>query len=670
MVSLELLGGVSLEVDGRAVRGPPAQRHRLALLSVLAVSTSRTPTRDKLIALLWPERDDKSARKLLNQSVYVLRKAFGEQVIRSVADELRLDTSSIYCDVTAFERAAAAGELPRAAALYGGPFLDGFFLGGSPSFERWVDAERRRLSDAHATVLEELAMRADARRHVRRAVEWWKARAAHDPFDSRVALRLMEALEAAGNFAGALETAGAHARLLKQELGMDPPPEIDAAVERLRRVPGHIVRREEEGSAQVSDHSLSIRLTGARSTRPSSPTEPLRKRSTAQWITYGLATALVATVALGIWRLRVGRPGNDTMPRNELVSASPDESTRIDPTTTLAARGTESVAAYELYLHGSDPLVLRSDSAARRGLEDLRQAVAYDPNYSAAWAALACLYLRVGNSDGADAGLGEREALAEQAALRAVALDGSLADSHASLGLVRMTHFDFDAAEKELMRAIALRPDDTRAREWLVAVYLWTGRLQEALTEANRATELDPLSPTANAELARALAANDRCDEALTVLHGLQGLEPQLLRVRVIAAGCYAQRGSWQRATELLRTQVEHNRNANSLGMLGHMLARAGRREEALYIRAELMDRWRDSRSGALPVATVYAGLGDADRAFTWLERAVDDHSLVVSSHNYQVMTTISQVLGNDSRFEGLSTRLGLKRANAGSPSD
>lgn len=127
----------------------------------------------------------------------------------------------------------------------------------------------------------------------------------------------------------------------------------------------------------------------------------------------------------------------------------------------------------------------RSDSAARRGLEDLRQSVAFDPDYSAAWAALACLYLRVGNSDGTDPGLGELETLAEQAALRAVALDDSMVDAHARLGLVRMTDFD----------AIALGPDYTRSREWLVTVYLWTGLPPEALKEANRATELDPLSP-------------------------------------------------------------------------------------------------------------------------------------------------------------------------------
>lgn len=664
MVSLELLGGVSLEVGGRAVEGPPAQRHRLALLSLLAVHGSRTPTRDKLVAFLWPERDDVSARKLLNQSVYVLRKAFGEDVIRSAADELRLDTSLIYCDVTAFEAALARGELRRAAGLYSGPFLDGFFFGSSPSFEQWLDVERHRLAAAYASVLEQLAARAEAQRDVRSAVEWWRARAAHDPLDSRVALRLMEALEAAGNPAGALESASMHVRLLDEELGIAPPPEVGAAVERIRDRPGHMLVRGQEGHLPTAEPLISGQLSGATRDAP-----PLRPGDTRKWsraspaLKHGLAALLVATVAFGTWQWASGRSPHRTP--DELVglsAARPDESTGVDPTSALAARSTGSIPAYELYLQGGNPVVLRSDSAALRGLESLRKAVALDSTYSAAWAVLACLYLRVGTIDGPGAGRQERRALARWAAVRAVTLDDSSAAAHASLGLVHMTDFDFDAAERELKLAVALNPSYTRSREWLVALYLWTGRPREALVEADLATRTDPLSPSANAERARALAANDRCDEALTVLDELTDLRPQLLRARAIAAGCYAQGGHWRDAIGLLRTQVDRNPNAHSLAMLAHMLARAGRLQEALQIRDELRDRWEDDRSGALPLATVYAGLGDADRALTWLTRAIDDHSLVVSSHDYQVMTSIAQVLGGDSRFESLRRRLGLGR--------
>lgn len=174
MVFVKLLGGASLEAEGRALTGPEAQRHRLALLALLAASAFRTLTRHKLMSLLWPEREAEHARKLLNQSVYVLRDAIGQDVILSAGEELRLETSRVRCDVVAFEDALAAGDLEQSVELYAGPFLDGFHLSDSPEFERWMDAERRRLSDACADALEKLAETAEGRGDFQAAVEWWK----------------------------------------------------------------------------------------------------------------------------------------------------------------------------------------------------------------------------------------------------------------------------------------------------------------------------------------------------------------------------------------------------------------------------------------------------------------------------------------------------------------
>jgi TolB-like protein/DNA-binding SARP family transcriptional activator/Tfp pilus assembly protein PilF len=237
MFSLKLFGGACLKGEDGLITGPAAQRHRVALLALLAAAHPDGMSRDKLIAHLWSERDTEHGRNLLKQAVHALRRALGEEAILAAGDELRLNPEVIPSDVTEFGDAFARGDHARAAVLYRGPFLDGFFLRDAPEFERWVDRERDRLAGSYARVLEALAEAAERRVDFRSAAASWKARAAHDPYDSRVALRLMRALEASGNRAGALQHAAIHERLLQEELGMRPGSEVGALVEQLRRAP-------------------------------------------------------------------------------------------------------------------------------------------------------------------------------------------------------------------------------------------------------------------------------------------------------------------------------------------------------------------------------------------------------------------------------------------------
>ena len=230
---LTLFGSPSLESDG-PVPARATQRHRVALLALLAQAPGRRLSRDKLLAMLWPERDADRGRNLLKVASYVLREALGERALLSEGDDLRLNADVIRIDVAEFEAALEQDEPARAVALYKGPFLDGFFLSEAPEFERWAERERARLADRYASALGAMAEAAEAAHDMPRAVEWWKARAAHDPFDSRVALRLIKALEASGNRAGALQHASIHQRLLQEELGIGSAPEVAALAERLR----------------------------------------------------------------------------------------------------------------------------------------------------------------------------------------------------------------------------------------------------------------------------------------------------------------------------------------------------------------------------------------------------------------------------------------------------
>jgi len=237
MVCLKLFAGASLQSDQGPVSGPAAQRRRLALLALLAASHPRALPREKVLACLWPERDSEHARNLLSQALYALRKALGEEAILAAGDEVRFNPEVTPCDVVSFARALAAGQLARAVGLYSGPFLDGFFLSDAPEFEQWVEGERERYRRSCCMALEGLAESAAADGDFAAAAEWWRRRVGGEPYNARVTLRLMEALEAAGDRAGALQQARVHAALLEQEFAAEPDPEVQALAERLRREP-------------------------------------------------------------------------------------------------------------------------------------------------------------------------------------------------------------------------------------------------------------------------------------------------------------------------------------------------------------------------------------------------------------------------------------------------
>lgn len=237
MLTLRLLGTASIQgADGGGVAGRAAQGPRMALLAYLAMARDRPVSRDKLIALLWPDARPERARPQLSDTLYVIRTALGEGTVRSVDDSLTLG-QGVSCDVFEFESLLDAGALERAVETYAGPLLDGFHLADSPAFEDWLAAERVRLARRYAAALEALAERCEHGGDLAGAAAWWRRLAAHDPFNGHVALRLMQALDAAGDRAGALQHARIHAALLREEFDAEPDADVLAFAERLRLGP-------------------------------------------------------------------------------------------------------------------------------------------------------------------------------------------------------------------------------------------------------------------------------------------------------------------------------------------------------------------------------------------------------------------------------------------------
>lgn len=312
------------------------------------------------------------------------------------------------------------------------------------------------------------------------------------------------------------------------------------------------------------------------------------------------------------------------------------------------------LAAQDLYAQGHRDVLFRTESGRREALVFFKQAIAVDSTFATAHADLAHLLVLI--SDNAGASRRDRLREAEAAARTAIRLDSSLANAHAALGDVLLSEFHLAEAESEFRRAVALDPMTPYVREFLVWVYVFMNRPADALDQAERAAAENPTLPTAIAEHARGLLVNGRCNDAMPLLAPLMFLQPRPARVGSIAAQCYLLQGKTQEAIDAVRPVAEQSPLQGN-PWLSFMLARAGDVGGAREMRDSLLEQWRRGESGAYGVAVAYAGLGDFDRAFEWLDRSIEDGSL-----RYNIMEPAFADLRRDARFERVRQRLGIRK--------
>ena len=308
VLRLTTLGAIDLR-DGRGhpIREVLAQPKRVALLTYLVLEGHRAGgdglvSRDKLLALFWPESDDARARNTLSQALHHLRAELGADVIESRgAAALCVRRDLLWCDATEFTDALAKGDTELALDMYRGEFCPMLFTDGAPDLDEWIDARRRELR-AHAlaaarAVAEQLATNGDApgaARAARRAL----ALRPDDEGDVRVLLGI---LEQAGDVAGALLAYQEYAKRLASELETEPSVETKRLVETIRR------RREHAATA------------GASVQEPAEPVAPLlrlapRSRRPRNWIAAAFVLVVLGGVgALGLRGLRGGTPQRRTI---------------------------------------------------------------------------------------------------------------------------------------------------------------------------------------------------------------------------------------------------------------------------------------------------------------------------------------------------------------------
>jgi tetratricopeptide (TPR) repeat protein/tRNA A-37 threonylcarbamoyl transferase component Bud32 len=321
------------------------------------------------------------------------------------------------------------------------------------------------------------------------------------------------------------------------------------------------------------------------------------------------------------------------------ATRSPVESTSVPA---MRPHQTRSLGAYDLYLRGREQALSRSDSGQRLAIQYFKQAIAADSTYAAAHAELAHMYA-LGFARGLPRSSKRQLALGE--ALKAVAMDSTLVEGFAELGFVRMHDlYDMKGAAAALDRALALDPSSARVHGYLAQLYQWTERPAESLAEARRAKELDPLSVLASIDLASALYISGHYDAALVELDRLQDVDPPVVRASWYQGNIYLSKGMWAEALGVLR---------DGDAWSGRALAMAGRTAEAERYLADALNYEGKGDGDAFSVAILYEALGDYDRAFAWLDKSLEDHSLW-----YVVMWPTFDRLRADPRFTRIRERL------------
>jgi TolB-like protein/Tfp pilus assembly protein PilF len=559
MIRLRTLGALDLRgSEGQELRALLAQPKRAALLAYFALATPRgLHRRDTLLALFWPEQDSEHARNALSQAVHFLRRSLGaEVVVASNGDGLGLEWKDFWCDAVAFEEALDRDRPTEALDLYRGNLLEGFHVVDAPEFEQWLETERARLGTRYAQALETLAQERETAGDHAGAVRLWRRLASRDPYSSRLALRLMRALAAAGDPGEAVRHARSHEALLREELEVAPDPEVGTLVRQLQSAARWEEHRRSNGTAEQISRSAGRGLPSPRASVAVLPFLNLSPDREDEYFSEGMTeeilnaltkvpglkvasrtsalafhrkgldirsiaerlgvravlegsvrraedrvriTAQLINAADGyhLWSETYDRKIADVFAVQDEISHAIVEAMELrlskEMPVALVRSGTSNLEAYELYLKGRYFWNIRTPESLQKGIRCFEQAVAADPEYALPHSGLADTYHLLALYGMMPA----REAYpkAKTAALRALEINEHMAEGHSSLACVALSYeHDWMVSEREFKRAIQLDPTYVPAHHWYSWFLIAMNRRNEAVEVIRHAVEIEPLS--------------------------------------------------------------------------------------------------------------------------------------------------------------------------------
>jgi serine/threonine protein kinase/tetratricopeptide (TPR) repeat protein len=360
-----------------------------------------------------------------------------------------------------------------------------------------------------------------------------------------------------------------------------------------------------------------------------------------------------------IWGAQYNRKMADIFVLQEEIAREITEKLRLQLTgeerKRLTKRATGNKEAYQLYLKGRYWLDKRTPEGFSKAIEYFQQAIAKDPSYALAYSGLADCYTWLPTFGFVP----PKEAYprANEAALKALEIDDTLAEAHTSLALVKVyQEWDWSGGEREIQRAIALNPDYAFAHLWYGWILMNMGRVEESIAEVKRALELDPLSLTINWILGVAYNFARQYDQAIEQYRKTIELDTNFSFAHSFLGLAYAHKFMFKEGIAELEKAVAISPSNLSLAFLGNVYATAGRRPEAQKVLDKLNEISKERYVAALHRALICVGLVEKEQAFDWLEKAYEEHFIVV----IKVFPSYDP-LRSDPRFADLLRRMNLQ---------
>ena len=354
-----------------------------------------------------------------------------------------------------------------------------------------------------------------------------------------------------------------------------------------------------------------------------------------------------------LWGQHYDHKLSDVMLVQEDISRDIFENLRLK----LNVEEKKQIEAYRLYLKGRNAWNKRTEDGLLQGIEFFEQAIAVDPNYGPAYAGLADCYnmLVVYGIRQPKEGFPK----AKEAAIKALEIDETLAEAHASLAFIKF-RWEWDRAEteREFLEAIKLKPSYASAHQWYSSFLVAVERFDEAIAAAKRTEQLEPLSFVASSHLGWIYYLAGQNDKAVDQCKKILDLDPTSFPARRYLGLAYEQKGMYAEAISEFQKGVKLSGSPLMLALLGHAYAVSGKRAEAQQVLNDLQQLQTQRYVSPYTVAAIYVVLNDDEQAFKWLDKAVDERDIWLM--NLKVDPVFAKLRKNR-RFTDLLARIRLR---------
>ena len=365
-----------------------------------------------------------------------------------------------------------------------------------------------------------------------------------------------------------------------------------------------------------------------------------------------------------LWGAQFNRKSGDVLQIQEAIANDISEELKLNLSRRqrklLSKRPTVKDNAYHSYLKGRFCWNKRSTEGLRQSINFFNNAIEFDPMFALAYAGIADAYAVLGNQHSMV--LSDAYSKAKTAALRALAIDDTLAEAYPTLGYIRGAYDrDWNGSEEALRKAITLNPGYATAHQWYSAILRALGRVDEAIEEAETAFSLDPLSPIINANVGLCFYVARRYEEAAALFRRTITVEPEFFWSRYLLGLTQRQRGEYTQALTELRLALslanDKPMEAVVLSDLAYTFGILKDEGEAHRLIGELKALAKVYHVAPYDLAVAHLGVGDKNTAFDWLEEAyrTRDEGLL-----WLKVDPVLDEVRNDPRYLTLLKQVGL----------